>query len=180
MNADLRLRPVTEDDLALLERLFGDPAATGEHEWRGWLDHRWLRRQWDENRMLSDDSGTLMVALGEDVLGFVTWGKRSTGFQSFCWNIGVTLAPEARGHGHGADAQRLLARYLFSHTQLTRIEAQTEITNLAEQRALEKAGFSREGVLRSVNFREGQWRDDVLYSILRHEIDLGSGGAGSR
>jgi RimJ/RimL family protein N-acetyltransferase len=164
----------------MVERLLGDPAATGEHEWRGWLDHRWLRRQWDENRMLGEDGGTLMVAHGEDTLGFVTWGKRSTGFQSFCWSIGITLAPESRGHGHGANAQRQLTRYLFWHTQVTRIEAQTEIANLAEQRSLEKAGFSREGVLRSVNFRGGRWRDDVLYSILRHEIDLGSGSDGSR
>lgn len=174
VNADLRLRPVAEDDLALLERLFGDPAATGEHEWRGWLDSRWLRRQWDDNGMLSEDGGTLMVTVGEDAVGVVTWGKRQTGFRSCCWTIGITLAPEARGLGHGAAAQRLLGRYLFSHTQVTRIQAETEVSNRAEQRALEKAGFSREGVLRSIDFRAGKWRDGVLYSILRHEVDLDS------
>lgn len=172
MNADLRLHPVAEGDLSLLERLYGDRATTGEYEWRGWLDPRWLRRQWDENGMLTEDGGTLMVVLGEDVLGFVTWGKRQTGFRSFCWTIGIGLTPEARGHGHGAAAQRLLTHYLFTHTQVIRIEAETEIGNLAEQRALEKAGFCREGVLRSVNFRGGHWRDGVLYSILRHEVDL--------
>jgi aminoglycoside 6'-N-acetyltransferase len=41
--------------------------------------------------------------------------------------------------------------------------------NLAEQRALEKVGFVREGVLRSTQFREDAWRDIVLYSLLRHE-----------
>jgi RimJ/RimL family protein N-acetyltransferase len=53
-----------------------------------------------------------------------------------------------------------------------RIQATTEISNLAEQRALEKAGFSREGVLRGCGFRDGRWRDGVLYSILRAEVDL--------
>ena len=175
MNAEIRLRPVTEEDLALLHRLFSDPAAVGEYEWHGWLDSQWLRRQWDENRMLGEDGGTLMVALGDDTLGFVSWGKRSTGYLSFCWNIGMTLAPEARGHGHGTAAQELLTRYLFAHTQVTRIEAETETTNTAAQRVLEKAGFTREGVLRSVIFRSGRWRDGVIYSVLRHEVDLDTG-----
>ncbi|WP_231976393.1 GNAT family N-acetyltransferase [Streptomyces sp. 3214.6] len=41
--------------------------------------------------------------------------------------------------------------------------------NLAEQRALEKVGFTREGVLRSVVFRDGRWRDGVSYSVLRDD-----------
>jgi RimJ/RimL family protein N-acetyltransferase len=66
----------------------------------------------------------------------------------------------------------LLALYLFAHTQVNRIEAVTEITNAAEQRALEKAGFTREGILRGSTFRQGQWHDQVLYSVLRHEVKL--------
>ena len=53
-----------------------------------------------------------------------------------------------------------------------RIEATGEITNVAEQRALEKAGFTREGVLRGSTFRHGQWHEQVLYSVLRDEIKL--------
>jgi RimJ/RimL family protein N-acetyltransferase len=82
------------------------------------------------------------------------------------------VLPEARGHGHGTEAQRQLVRYLFAHTQEPRIEAETEITNIVEQRALEKAGFRREGVLRSTVFRHGQWRDTVIYSRLRTDEDF--------
>ena len=39
--------------------------------------------------------------------------------------------------------------------------------NLAEQRALERAGFTREGGLRHAQFRDGEFRDLVLYSRLR-------------
>jgi RimJ/RimL family protein N-acetyltransferase len=72
----------------------------------------------------------------------------------------------------GTQAQRLLVRYLFAHTQVNRIEAITEITNRAEQRALEKAGFTREGVLRGSTFRRGRWHDQVIYSVLRDEVAL--------
>ena len=40
---------------------------------------------------------------------------------------------------------------------------------MAEQRALEKAGFTREGVLRHACFRGGEWQDMVVFSKLRGE-----------
>jgi RimJ/RimL family protein N-acetyltransferase len=78
----------------------------------------------------------------------------------------ITLLPEARGQGVGTEAQRQLVRYLFAHALVMRIEADTESGNIAEQRALEKAGFTREGILRSVAYRDGRWRDGVRYSVL--------------
>ena len=172
MGDQVILRPVAGDDLELLERLLTDPEATGEHEWHGWQDTRWLRRRWEDNGLLGEDRGMLMAARGKDAIGFVSWGEIRIGYQSSCWMIGISLTPEARGYGYGTDAQRQLARYLFWHTQKNRVEAATDITNTAEQRALEKAGFTREGVRRGANFRQGQWHDEVLYSLLRHEAGL--------
>ena len=48
-----------------------------------------------------------------------------------------------------------------------RIWAGTEVDNIAEQRALEKAGFTREGVTRGAGWRDGTWRDGVIYGLLR-------------
>jgi RimJ/RimL family protein N-acetyltransferase len=88
---------------------------------------------------------------------------------SRCWNIGITIAPPYRGRGVGTEAQRLLAAYLLATTTVNRIEADTDVTNLAEQRSLEKAGFTREGTMRGAQFREGAWHDMVLFSRLRHD-----------
>ncbi|MBA2393543.1 MAG: GNAT family N-acetyltransferase, partial [Ktedonobacteraceae bacterium] len=52
---------------------------------------------------------------------------------------------------------------------IMRVEATTDITNRAEQRALEKAGFTREGVLRKAQWRNGNWHDMVVYSKVRGE-----------
>jgi RimJ/RimL family protein N-acetyltransferase len=113
VDAQVTLRPVTEEDLKLLVRLFNDPAASGEHEWHGWRDTRWLRRRWEENSLLGEEGGTLIVTKGDDALGFVSWSKRPYGYHS-SWVIGIGLKPEARGLGHGTQAQRLT----FSHTQV--------------------------------------------------------------
>jgi RimJ/RimL family protein N-acetyltransferase len=166
------LRPVSEDALSFLHRLTTDPTVTSEYQWYGYHDPHRHRRSWEENGLLGDDGGTLVVTKDDDRLGLVAWRKIVTSGPAYCWSIGIILAPEARGQGHGTAAQRLLVRYLFAHTLVNRIEAATEVDNLAEQRALEKAGFTREGVLRGVGFRAGRWRDGVLYSILRDEIDF--------
>ena len=166
------LRPVTEDDLSWLESLRDGPVAAGLHGWHGWSDPKRRRRQWAESGLLGDDGGTLIVLHDTDRVGDVSWRKVKTGPTAFSWAIGIGLAPEFRGRGYGSEAQRLLARYLFAHTQVNRIEATTEITNVAEQRALEKAGFTREGILRGATFRQGRWHDQVIYSVLRDEVKL--------
>jgi RimJ/RimL family protein N-acetyltransferase len=176
MDDQLRLRPVGEDDLPLLYRLTSDPSATGEYEWFGWQDPGEFRRPWAENGLLSEDGGMLIVAKGAESLGLMNWRKHRTTRVSYCWEIGIALAPEARGRGYGTQAHRLLAAYLFAHTLVNRVEAVTEAGNIAEQRALEKAGFTREGVLRGGGFRDGRWVDGVIYSILRAEADLAGTG----
>ncbi|MFJ3302378.1 GNAT family N-acetyltransferase [Streptomyces sp. NPDC086549] len=166
------LRPVREDDLSMLERFLLDPEASKPFQWFGWSDPGRFRRRWAENGLLGADGGQLMVATDTDPLGFVAWRKVVTVPSSYYWNIGIQLAPNARGRGVGTEAQLLLVRYLFAHTPVVRIEADTDSENIAEQRALEKAGFTREGVHRSVVFRDGQWRDGVTYSVLRDEASL--------
>jgi len=170
-NGTVSLRRVTEGDLDIIERLTQDPASTGEFAWFGWFDVQRWRREWAENRMLGMDGGALMVCGGEQRLGFVVWRRRPATVTAYFWEIGIAMLPEARGHGHGSRAQRLLAEYLFAHTPVHRIEASTEVGNVPEQRALEKAGFSREGVSRGTGWRGGAWRDGVTYSILRTDLD---------
>lgn len=149
-----------------------DPEATGEYEWFGWQDRWRYARLWERNGLLDDDGGVLTVRRQDETIGFVAWSKHVTARTSFCWDMGIALLPEARGRGYGTDAQRQLVRYLFAHTQVNRIEAGTNVDNVAEQRALEKVGFTREGVMRGAAYQGGRWRDGVIYSVLRAEVEL--------
>jgi RimJ/RimL family protein N-acetyltransferase len=169
----LALRPVAEEDLPLLDRLAQDPAAAGEYAWSGWRNLLSFRQGWAEDRLVGDDGGVLLIARGAEPIGFVSW------FQvdfppSYYWSMGIALLPEARGKGYGTQAHRLLTRYLFAHTTVHRIEGVTEAENLAEQRVMEKAGFIREGVMRGVFWRDGAYRDGVLYSLLRADAAAGA------
>jgi [ribosomal protein S5]-alanine N-acetyltransferase len=101
----------------------------------------------------------------------VSWRTiKAGGPDGGCLEIGALLFPEHRGRGLGTAAQRLLVEYLFATTLANRLQAITDVENLAEQRVLERIGFRHEGVLRGLAFIGGQWRDGVLYARLRSDM----------
>jgi RimJ/RimL family protein N-acetyltransferase len=175
MAKTVHIRPILESELDLVLSLFQDRDEAGPHGFFGYGDPQRLRRQFAENQFLGDDHGRLAAALAEgdepgEFIGEVSWHRVTTGPSSYSWNIGIGLLVRARGRGYGTAAQRLLAEYLFAHTQLNRVEASTEVGNAAERRSLEKAGFTFEGVLRGACFRAGQWRDMASYSMVRSDL----------
>ncbi|MGW2249661.1 GNAT family N-acetyltransferase [Kitasatospora sp. NPDC001660] len=173
----LTLRPIAEGDLPILEALTSDPAALGEFQWYGWRDPGRLRRRWAEHGLLGDAQWMLAVVTGGEFRGFVAAERKGLLPTAPYWNIGAQLRPEARGRGIGTEAQRQFVEYLFAHTPVMRLEADTEETNRAEQRALEKCGFTREGVQRAMTFRDGAWRDVVRYSLLRTDLRSSAGAS---
>lgn len=165
---EVRLRPVRAEDLALLAR--NDEPETNPWNYFGPRAHNRQERGFAENGYVSDADGKLAIEAEDGTLvGDVGWHAVQHGPSTACraLNIGIGLLPEHRGQGYGSAAQAALAQLLFQHTLIERLEAGTDVDNVAEQRALTTAGFHREGVLRHAQFRAGQWRDVVLYSRLR-------------
>jgi RimJ/RimL family protein N-acetyltransferase len=167
-----RLRRVELADVDVLESQYASADVAGEGSWFGFSDAGRVRRRLEAGESLTQERGMLAVTDDDGiVVGELSWLRVFNGPppNGDCWNMGIWIAPEHRGQGHGSEAQRLGAAYLFDHTLMERVEAGTESDNVAEQRALERAGFTREGVLRRACFRGGQWRDMVVYSKLRGE-----------
>ncbi len=112
----------------------------------------------------------MVVTAGDDVpIGTVQWRPvpYGPGPGSLAFDIGISLRPDAQGRGHGSRAQALLVDYLFATTSVHRLTASTDVDNVAEQKALLRAGFQVEGVLRGAQWRAGAFHDLVLYSRLR-------------
>lgn len=164
------LRPLTLTDAEALDEAMGTLEGLDDFSWFGFPEPGRMRARVGSGDAVTPTRGNLAVVTdGGELVGEVSWHLVNHGPNGECWNIGVYLLPTGRGQGHGTAAQRLLAEYLFANTTMQRIEAETEGGNVAEQRALEKAGFTREGVLREALFRDGAYRDMVIYSVLRGE-----------
>lgn len=84
--------------------------------------------------------------------------------------VGYWLAPEARGQGVATHATRLMAAHAFSGLGVHRLELSCGADNLASQAVAERAGFTREGVLRSHLPFQGARRDTVIFSLLPEEL----------
>ncbi|GAC1676179.1 MAG: GNAT family protein [Candidatus Dormibacteraceae bacterium] len=170
----VRLRQATLEDVELLMLWQSSTSYTGEFNDFGLRSPSPVKDSIKKNGLIGESGGTLIVVEGADDkrIGTVSWHQVRYGPnpESFAWNIGIALIPEARGRGFGGPAQRLLALYLFATTSANRVEASTDVENVAEQRALEKAGFSREGVSRGAQYRAGRWRDLVQYSVVRDAL----------
>jgi RimJ/RimL family protein N-acetyltransferase len=155
------LRPIELDDLALL------PGGSSEFDDFG---PRAVHSLPPPPQL--EAAGALCVLADGEPAGYVSWhwGKHwgpSEG--SRCPMIGIWMRPEHRGRGVGSIAQARVAELFFTHTPVNRVEAHTDVANLAEQRALERAGFIREGVTRGAQWRGGAFRDGVLYAVLRDD-----------
>jgi aminoglycoside 6'-N-acetyltransferase len=171
--ATVYLRPVRQEDIPSFTAHTNDIAFLSEFNFFILHQESRLEDLFQQDGLLSEEHGTLAVVVHADnqVAGDVSYHRVRYGpvGGGFAYNIGITLSPEYRGKGYGVEAQQLLAEYLLAVHPIARIEATTDITNLAEQRALEKAGFTREGVLRKAQWRNGDWHDMVQYSKLRGE-----------
>ena len=167
----IRLRDATIDDADLLDS-WETLEALGEFNYFG-APKSSKGEALAKGPLRDDRNGTLIVEVIEtgEPIGTVGWHGVGYGPNSAsrAWNIGIALIPSARGQGYGGEAQRELADELFRTTDANRVEASTDVANIPEQRSLEKAGFSREGVQRGSQMRGGGYHDLVTYSRLRSD-----------
>jgi RimJ/RimL family protein N-acetyltransferase len=68
--------------------------------------------------------------------------------------------------GAATEAIRLLARSGFGTLGLVRIKILVAVGNFASQRAAEKAGVRREGLLRNRVIHRGELRDAYMFSLI--------------
>jgi RimJ/RimL family protein N-acetyltransferase len=168
----VRLRDVALADADLLDEWNRDlePGSFNDFGPRPPTDREALAR----GPLRDDRNGMLVIERVTDGMPIGTIGWRRVlvygpSPTSDAWQIGIELIASARGAGLGAEAQRAVADYLFAATDLNRVEASTDVANVAEQRALEKAGYTREGVMRRAQFRGGAYHDLAYYSRLRDD-----------
>jgi [ribosomal protein S5]-alanine N-acetyltransferase len=80
---------------------------------------------------------------------------------------GYCVTPSARGRGLAAAALTALTCYAWSIPDLHRIELYIEPWNVGSTSTAERAGYEREGLLRSHQEIGGQRRDMLLYATIR-------------
>jgi RimJ/RimL family protein N-acetyltransferase len=85
--------------------------------------------------------------------------------------IGKTwLSPEVWGTHINTECKYLLLRHCFETLEMLRVQFRTDARNVRSQRAVERLGATREGILRhNAILPDGYVRDTVYYSLLLEE-----------
>lgn len=85
--------------------------------------------------------------------------------------IGYSMLPAWRGRGYASRAVTLVALWAFAETAIGRLIAGTLPDNIGSQRVLQRAGFRREGYLRSrLPGAAGGRTDDVQFALVAEDL----------
>jgi RimJ/RimL family protein N-acetyltransferase len=83
--------------------------------------------------------------------------------------LGYLVAPAERGRGFATAMLRALTDWAFAETGVERLRLVVDVENPASLRVAERAGYLREGVMRSVYHKNGRRIDAWLLSRLRSD-----------
>jgi RimJ/RimL family protein N-acetyltransferase len=121
-------------------------------------------------RRAAGESATLTILVpdsdecrGQLIVHNVDWDHRRA-------ELGIWLAPDARGQGLAQGALRLAARWLFDGCGLERLQLITEPDNEPLLRTARAAGFEYEGILRGYTRERGRRHDCAVLSLLPGEL----------
>jgi ribosomal-protein-alanine N-acetyltransferase len=163
------LREFTQEDLPMVLDLATDPyvpligtlpARATPEEGLSWIDRN--RRRWAEGAGFS--FAVAEASTGRAVGGAGLWLRELASGRG---SAGYSIAPSARRRGLATDALTALTAFAWSVPGLLRVELHIEPWNRASVRTAERAGYRREGLLRSHLEIGGRPRDMLCYAAVR-------------
>lgn len=156
------LRPGRPEDVDALVRIREEPEVA----------RRWGSEDIEDDvreGFVGNEEG-FIVEVDEEVVGAIQYGEEDDPMYRHA-NIDIFLATASHGRGLGAEAIRVLARYLFEGRGHHRLTIDPAADNAPAIRAYEKVGFREVGIMRLYERGpDGSWHDGLLMEMLAEEL----------
>jgi RimJ/RimL family protein N-acetyltransferase len=165
------LRPAERDDIPTLVRWMNDWGTARYLSRRAPLGQA-LEERWFEQMTEAQGEGHwyFIVCRLEDERPVGNVGLFDLDLVNGSAGIGITIGEETdRGRGIGRDAMETVLDFGFGRLRLERMWLDAYRFNERAIRSYERIGFVHEGVARHGGYRDGEWVDLVLMSVLRDE-----------
>jgi ribosomal-protein-alanine N-acetyltransferase len=168
VSGDTALRPWRDSDAAALVELCSDPEIARwtrvphpyrETDARLYLLHRHDAVLAGTTAPFAIVSASDGAVLGSVALMTIEWQPRRA-------EVGYWLGAPARGRGHATRAVQAICAWGHESLGLGRFTLLAATGNTASQLVAERAGFTREAVLRSYCERGGSWSDMIAFGLL--------------
>ena len=160
----VNLKIMEKEDLPLFAEWLNNPEVFGQYNPLLQLSKKEVEKNYDDRKL--EQTEFIIEKKDGNKIGYM-W--HFTNPLPEMLEIGYFLVPRERGKGYCSEAVKIMVDYLFLSKDNVRIQAHTDVNNVASQKVLERTGFKKEGIARKSMFMRGEWRDLFLYSILREE-----------
>lgn len=125
----------------------------------------WLRSACNQSREMN-----FAIARQEELIGGIGLMTQPDVYR-YSAEIGYWLAEPFWGNGITTLAVKEMTKFAFDNFYFNRLFAAVFQGNIASARVLEKAGYKFEGEMRHSVFKEGLFKNQMMYSILKEEVD---------
>lgn len=163
--ARLNLRQITEDDLENIFSGLSHPDVIKHYGVNySSLDDTWEQLEWyaELERTHTGIWWAITVADTGKFCGAIGYNNLSREHKKA--ELGFWLLPDYWGRGYVSEALEEVLSYAFTKQQLHRIEAFVETENISSQKALQKAHFQQEGILRDSEIKNGRFISVAIYA----------------
>ena len=109
----------------------------------------------------------IILSASRSIVGLIQVRQLDAAFETAEWEC--TVDPSSRGTGVFLEAARLVGSFVFGAVGTHRLEARVLLQNGRAHGALRKLGAVQEGVLRRSRRRNGEYFDQVLWSLLKED-----------
>ncbi len=158
-NAELRLRRAEPDDLEYILGLQNDPENAP-------FIVPFERENWIE--ILDGRAEPKLAAIAElhngERCGYILIDHFDD-ISIYLWHLVIG----SKGHGVGHETLRLLKRFVFDVLNRHRLLIDCETTNSRALHLYDSEGFRREGLFRESVCIGGEYKDLIIFAMLRHE-----------
>lgn len=168
----IRLRAVEREDVQKFHEWVNDPEVTrglvlnmpmsmrDEMDWFDGLAKRDLNQR---PLAIEISKGKGWKLIGNCGVFGIEWENRSA-------ELGIMIGEKSEWNkGYGAEAMSLLLHHGFETLNLNRIALRVYAENVRAVRSYEKAGFVLEGRMREAVYKNGNYDDVLIMSVLRSE-----------
>lgn len=166
---NVNLRLTKESDLEKINELMSDLMNRGDYYPMGLHTLVAAKKGFSENGFWGEDMGWLVITDKSDEMlgniGFFKYAPYADGYELGA----IIFNPENRAKGYMTEALKIFIAYMFEIKKIERLQAALTEGNKGSEGVFRKCGLTKEGVMRKAIYHRGQYKNLVLYSILRNE-----------
>lgn len=176
-----RLRELERRDIAIINRWRNDPGLIASLGAPFRFINPEVDIQWFDNYMKSRGNAVrcaIVIEGHDEIIGLVSLVPVDQFNQSAVLHLMIG-DPENQNKGCGTFAVGAMLAHAFMNMNLRRIELTVLETNTRARHVYEKSGFIQEGIKRSACYKNGEFVNMIMYSILKEDyVKSASGGGG--